>query len=279
MWNLPFPTFGGKQLWADELIYADWRIQRNIMTGHWRLLDPYDVRKAWGSRADCEEKLQGLREAGRIRVPGTDVVILLHGLMRAKESLQRMERALEASGFEVYNANYPSYFGEIELHAAQLDRLIQAMPEARRISFVVHSTGGIVIRSWMLEHDDPRVQRAVMLGVPNSGSGAADLLDRFKVLRLFFGPAALQMRTPEHGGITESYGRPRMDVAVMAGGRGNKRGFNWLLKGDNDLVVEVENAKLPGSKAFMLVPYSHTFIMDKPQVIDAVRRFLITGRL
>ncbi|MGQ9575532.1 MAG: hypothetical protein ACUVUC_09450 [Thermoguttaceae bacterium] len=32
------PTLGGKQFWADELLFHQWRIQRNVLTGHCRLL-------------------------------------------------------------------------------------------------------------------------------------------------------------------------------------------------------------------------------------------------
>ena len=36
--NLKSPTLGGKQFWYDELVYGDWRIQRNVLTKHYRLL-------------------------------------------------------------------------------------------------------------------------------------------------------------------------------------------------------------------------------------------------
>ena len=32
--NLVSPTLGGKQVWADELLFRDLRIQRNSITGH-----------------------------------------------------------------------------------------------------------------------------------------------------------------------------------------------------------------------------------------------------
>ena len=53
--NLPFPTLGGKQIWADNFIYAGWRIQQNVYTDHFRLLDDRDIRRAWGDEAACRE--------------------------------------------------------------------------------------------------------------------------------------------------------------------------------------------------------------------------------
>ena len=32
-------TLGGRQLWGDVAVFHDWRIQKNILTGHYRLLD------------------------------------------------------------------------------------------------------------------------------------------------------------------------------------------------------------------------------------------------
>lgn len=45
-YNLPTPTWGGKQLWTDELLHGEWRIQRHAYTGHYRLLDDQGRRRA-----------------------------------------------------------------------------------------------------------------------------------------------------------------------------------------------------------------------------------------
>ena len=46
--NIPLQTMGGKVFW-NELAESDgWRLQKNMVTGHCRILDPEDVRRAWG---------------------------------------------------------------------------------------------------------------------------------------------------------------------------------------------------------------------------------------
>ncbi len=46
--NIPFPTMGGKVFW-NELAECDgWRLQKNMLTGHCRILNPDDIRVAWG---------------------------------------------------------------------------------------------------------------------------------------------------------------------------------------------------------------------------------------
>src|SRR5215207_4371886 len=52
--NLPLPTLGGEQFWSDELVYQGWRIQQNVLSEHYRLLDPQNVRRAWGTAEQCQ---------------------------------------------------------------------------------------------------------------------------------------------------------------------------------------------------------------------------------
>ncbi|VAV93609.1 hypothetical protein MNBD_ALPHA01-2053, partial [hydrothermal vent metagenome] len=56
--NIDIPTLGGKYLWADIYLLAGWRIQKNILTDHYRLLDDDDKRRAWGSYNHCLKKLR-----------------------------------------------------------------------------------------------------------------------------------------------------------------------------------------------------------------------------
>ena len=54
--NLPLRTLGGHVFW-NELAECDgWRLQKNMITQHCRILDPDDVRRAWGGD-DAMERL------------------------------------------------------------------------------------------------------------------------------------------------------------------------------------------------------------------------------
>ena len=46
--NIELPTLGGHFFWNDLAEVKGWRLQQNIFTGHCRVLDPDDVRRAWG---------------------------------------------------------------------------------------------------------------------------------------------------------------------------------------------------------------------------------------
>ena len=51
--NLPLPTLGGRHFRAALAIAPSHRIQRHVWTGHSRLLDGDDHRRAFGTHAHC----------------------------------------------------------------------------------------------------------------------------------------------------------------------------------------------------------------------------------
>ena len=85
--NVPLPTMGGKQFWADELFFHQWHIQRNVLTGHYRLSDEEDIRRAWGTLADCRTALEQIKREQHLPPMRGKAVILLHGLFRSHDSM------------------------------------------------------------------------------------------------------------------------------------------------------------------------------------------------
>ena len=56
--NIPAPTMGGQVFWNDLAECNNWRLQKNMITHHCRILDPQDIRRAWGGD-EAMEKLFG----------------------------------------------------------------------------------------------------------------------------------------------------------------------------------------------------------------------------
>lgn len=54
--NINFPTMGGQVFWNTLKDVNGWRIQQNTITQHYRILDPNNVRRAWGG-IDAMEKI------------------------------------------------------------------------------------------------------------------------------------------------------------------------------------------------------------------------------
>ncbi|MGB7323626.1 MAG: lipase, partial [Rubripirellula sp.] len=181
--NLPIKTGGGTQLWTDYAYRNGCRIQQNSLTGHWRLIDDQDVRRAWGSREACQSELDHLKPlVAGVPTESRHVVVLLHGLMRTHHSMKPLETTLSKAGVdEVIRFAYASTRSSISDHAAALREVIEAMPANAQFSFVGHSMGNIVVRHLLgdLQRDGdpagviPRCRSMVMLGPPNQGAAIA----------------------------------------------------------------------------------------------------------
>jgi hypothetical protein len=118
----------------------------------------------------------------------------------------------------------------------------------------------------------------VMLGVPNQGAEMADLLRKSYAYRLLFGPAGQQLVTDPNG-LIPTLPIPDFEFAIIAGARGHDSGFNPLITGDDDILVTVASAQLPGAADSMTVRSFHRFIPGNTDTIDATICFLQTGCL
>jgi hypothetical protein len=278
--NLVLPTLGGRQLWGDEMLLAGWRIQRNVWTEHCRLLDPKDKRHAWGKYEACRVALEKQRFARRLAPRSERAVVLLHGLGRSRYSLKELAAALPEDGYEVLAIDYPSTRGTLAEHAAQVSLVLSRTEGMREISFVSMSLGGLVLRQVLADRKQwlgtAKVGRVVLIGAPNRGSIVAD-----KAKDIL--PAQWILGEPVAEASRQAIERvPKLvdcEFAVIAGGKGNDRGFNPLIEGDNDGLLTVDSTKLEGMKDFLLVESIHTNLPENEKVIAAVRRFLKSGKL
>ncbi|MFG0296904.1 MAG: alpha/beta fold hydrolase [Maioricimonas sp. JB045] len=277
-WNVPLPTLGGRQLWGDVAFDHGWRIQHNVLTDTYRLLDANDIRQAWGTLEACQQTLARVRQEQQWEPMSGTAVILIHGIVRSSKSFGAMPKMLTEAGYTVVGFDYPSTRVPIPECAGYFDKLVESLEGVDEIHVVAHSMGGLVVRAWLAEHQDPRIKRMVMLGVPNNGARMANLLRDWTLFKAVFGPAGQQLvEDPE--GLLENLPAPEFEYAIVAGSRGTAKGFNPLIPGDDDGTVSVDSTRLPGAADFMTVPVLHTFLPRDRRVIDAVLRFLQTGTL
>jgi pimeloyl-ACP methyl ester carboxylesterase len=276
--NLPTKTLGGAQFWGDLRFFHGWRIQRHVLTGHYRLIDPADVRRGWGTRSACEDRLNTIAEKQQLGPMSGTAVILLHGIIRTSKSMQRMMVGLREEGYTVVPFDYPSTRVQIQQSADYLQEVVTGLEGIGQIHFVTHSMGGLVVRDWAGRHGDSRVGRLVMLGTPNLGAQMADRLEANLLYRFLFGQSGQQLGSDPQGFVT-SLPTPEFEFAVIAGQAGNPEGYNPLVPGDDDGTVSVASTRLPGATDFVAVEGLHSFLMNHPEVIDSTRRFLKRGCL
>ena len=195
-----------------------------------------------------------------------DYVVLLHGLWRTSRSMKSLEKALTKDGYEVVNIDYPSRKDTIENIANNyLKKIIteKCPDKKRKINFVTHSMGGIIVRYFLLENKLPNLGRVVMLAPPNKGSRMADVFSKIKIANHVLGPALKQMTTHEKS-LPKIMANPDYEVGIIAGKFDEK--------------VSVKATKLDNMKDFLVVPLSHSFIMDWGKTILAVINFIKNGK-
>src|SRR5215208_6619341 len=127
-----------------------------------------------------------------------EYVVLLHGLCRSSRSMEPMRKALEQEGYSVMNLDYPSRTGTVQdLSECAIGKAMDNCRAlgARKIHFVTHSVGGILVRSYFARHAADDVGRVVMLGPPNQGSEVVDRLGAWKAFSFINGPAGQDLGT------------------------------------------------------------------------------------
>lgn len=271
-------TLGGRQFWGDVHFFHKWRIQQNILTKHYRLLDGDDYRHTWGTYEDCHAKLRAVRDQHKLQQMSGKVVILVHGIVRSSKSFDRMRQKLEEQGYVVLGFDYPSTQVSMAESAAYLRRSIESLEGVEQISFVTHSMGGLIVRAYLAEHHDPRVHRIVMIGVPNRGAHMADRVKDWWLFKGIYGPAGQQLVSDPEG-LIPKLPVPECEFAIIAGGRGHEDGYNPLIPGDDDGTVSVASTRLPGADDFIIVRGMHSFLISYDEVIGHTARYLETGRL
>ena len=276
--NLPLPTLGGRQFWSDCQYFRGWRIQQHFYSEHFRLLDPSNTRRAWGTLEDCQTALKEEKRTRKLEPMSGTAVIALHGILRSSHVWCDMENAMKQDGVTFIRIDYPSTQKPIDEFAIQLQNVIHSLDGIDEIHLVAHSLGGLVVRKWCQDYSDPRVKRLVMIGTPHCGAELADMLQRNWIFRGVFGPSGQQLVANPEGYIGQ-LARPAMEFAVIAGAKGTPDGYNPLIPGDDDGIVTLKSALLPGAVDSITVRGLHSFQPWNPEVIAATRRYLKTGAL
>lgn len=215
---------------------------------------------------------------------GKDIVILLHGIGQSKWNMAGIESALEKSDYEVLNIGYPSLHNNIINLARFLNRDLTARKiwdgESKKIHFVTHSMGGLVLDTYLQTYKDEipaeKLGRIVMLAPPHGGSEIADVLHDYQLYKWIYGPAGQDLTTKNRANINNKI---FYDLGIIAG---DKR---WpyiiaahVIPGENDGRVSVEKTKLDGMDDHITLSATHSFISWKPVVYKQIVHFLKKGK-
>ncbi|SCY23221.1 esterase/lipase family protein [Desulfoluna spongiiphila] len=207
-------------------------------------------------------------------------VVLLHGLARSASSMKKMEKALQAAGYQTLNIDYPSTSHPVEVlcrdHVAPK---VNAFSKATggSLAFVTHSMGGIVLRYLVKEGLIETPHSAVMLSPPNQGSETVDKLGGLRLFKLINGPAGNQLGTgPDQ--LPATLGPVTFPLGILTGTRTINFILSALIPGPDDGKVAVARAPVAGMADFRAIPATHPFIMKNRTAIEETLGFLEKGR-
>ncbi|HEX7054217.1 MAG TPA: hypothetical protein VF211_09855 [Burkholderiales bacterium] len=194
-------------------------------------------------------------------------VVLVPGLWVPAATMALLAARLRRAGFAPRTF---AYHGRAPL-SLNIERLAEFAGRGAP-HFVGQSLGGVLIFDMLNARGDVPAGRVVLLGAPVRGSLAGRRLARHAIGRWMLGGSA------ERWQEREAAWRRSEPLGVVAGtaplGLGRLLG---RLPGENDGVVRVEEAALPGA-ALALVAQGHSPMAISSRVAELVARFLREGR-
>lgn len=200
-------------------------------------------------------------------------VFLIHGMGRSPASLAFLGLRLRAEGYLVSSFGYSVRKTPLDVIAdrfrTHVAKIVSTDSPGEAYAIVSHSLGGIITRL-ASPRLPPGFGKLAMLAPPNRPPVLARQLEDLPIFQALTGDAGQRLADPE---FYAQLPVPDVETVIFAGDAAKKIDVLPFDGAAADGIVSVEETKLPNVR-HRVFPAWHTFIMNHPEVVDALLEFL-----
>jgi hypothetical protein len=199
-------------------------------------------------------------------------LLLVHGLWRTPLSFLLLVRRLRGSGYQTELFGYAAVAQGYDVIVSRLVHRLERLAMAGPYAVIGHSLGGVLLRSALSHLTGPQPEHFLMLGTPNRPPRLAQILGVRWVYRRIMGECGVNLSSLQ---FYASLSVPRVPYTIVAGTAG-PRG-RWSPFGDepNDGIVAVSETPILDDDPVVVLPVTHTFMMNNARVHEVIRRTLM----
>lgn len=208
-------------------------------------------------------------------------IVLIHGYFRTYRDMKTLKKYLDGFGYDAICVDLPLTFSKIDKGVLKfgefMKEIISSLGINEKISLVGHSTGGLIIRKFLLDNSQyiNYVNKCVLISTPNNGSELAGIVnDHFKIFSNIF--KTLKSLDPREVVRILPLDDKSIKIGAIAGNKCDLITAK-LLPDINDGRVTVSSVECEDLDNFIILPYNHEEIHHKKKTAKLIHNFIQKG--
>ena len=201
-------------------------------------------------------------------------VLLVHGLWRTPLSFLLLVRQLRRWGFHTEQFGYAAVVQRYDAIVARLTDRLERLAAAGPYAVIGHSLGGVLVRSALTGLTGTAPQHLVLLGTPNRPPRVARVLGDKWLYRRLMGECGANLATAD---FYAALPVPQVPYTIVAGTAGFPTRRTPFGLEPNDGIVAVSETRIRDDDSVVILPVTHTFMMNNSAVQEVIRQVLQQG--